>query len=360
MQADMRQIPDFAERPGVAIWELTRSYAHSLTEGQTRRHHSELKGEEIESLLDQVAEIEPGFFVLTGGDLTIRPDILDIVTGATRRGLRLMVSSSATSQLLHADLLAWRRAGVIRMSLDLDGATRASHDAFRAVSGAWNWTMIALQRAREAGIELQINTTFTAKNIDELEEFFALVSRLAPKTWNIFLPVSMERTAVSQMLCGRDTEMLFEKLLAFHHCSGISIKTTEAPHYLRVAQQQTGLSSNPARTRPLTPAHEGRGSIFISHIGEIQPSGFLPITCGNVKCHNLLEVYQNAPVFRALRDTGLLKGKCHDCEYRRICGGSRARAYAVTGDYLAPEPTCVYSPGFQGAFHEMDACRRVE
>jgi radical SAM protein with 4Fe4S-binding SPASM domain len=176
-----------------------------------------------------------------------------------------------------------------------------------------------------------------------LESFFRLIPRLMPKVWSIFLLVPTGRAQQSEMLSGEQTEALFEELVGFSKQSGIRVKTTEGPHFRRVmlSRAATGDRRTPWQ---MAPTNDGRGFVFISHIGEIQPSGFLPIACGNVKCSNLLDTYRNAPVFRNLRNPEMLKGKCHECEYRGICGGSRARAYAVTGDYLAPEPTCIYQP----------------
>ncbi len=347
MGGTMSPYPDPEDRPLIVIWEVTRSCAlacnHCRAEAKSRRDPLELNGGQVERLLDQVEEINPQVFILTGGDPAMRPDILDIVTSATRRGLHVALSPSATPRLLNADFSAWRRAGVIRMSLSLDGATRETNDAFRGVDGAWRWTLDAMRLARRAGIEVQINTTFAQNNIEELEEFFRLIPRLMPKLWSIFLLVPTGRAKIQQMLGGADCEDLFERLLEFHRRSGIPVKTTEGPHFRRVALQQAGDTPG-SKPWHFAPTNDGRGCVFVSHIGEIQPSGFLPIACGNVKCHNLLDVYRNAPVFRALRDGDRLKGKCGKCSYRNLCGGSRARAYAVTGDYLAAEPCCNHQP----------------
>lgn len=337
-------VSSFHERPLIVIWEITRSCAlacrHCRAEAIPRRDPRELRGAEVESFLDQVAETQPLFFVLTGGDPANRSDLPDIVASATRRGLRVAISPSATPRLVRTDFSKLRAAGVERLSLSLDGACRETHDVFRGVPGTWDWTHQAITKAREAGIEVQINTTFSRINIDEYESFLPVLDAIQPSLWSVFLLVPTGRAGVDEMLDPWATETLFEKLAEHSEHCGYPVKTTEGPHYRRIA-----LSRNRAQ-RPWSAAatNDGKGFVFISHIGEIQPSGFLPVTCGNVRTENLLEVYQNSPVFQSLRDPDLLGGKCGYCEFRKICGGSRARAHATTGDWLAEDPSCAYQP----------------
>lgn len=300
-------------------------------------------------VLDQVAEARPSFFILTGGDPASRPDLTHIVRRATARGLRVAVSPSATPRLLSEDFSEWRQAGVERLSLSLDGAGRESHDAFRGVRGTWDWTQRAIAKADAAGLEYQINTTFSRSNFHEWERFVPVIEKFRPKMWSIFLVVPTGRAGLGEMLDAAETEELWTRLADFQARTGIPVKTTEGPHFRRVMAQRRRAGEGSAPTWRFAPTNDGRGFVFVSHRGDIQPSGFLPISCGNLWTDNLLDVYRNSEVFRALRNSDGLGGKCGRCEYRKICGGSRARAYATTGDYLAEEPCCSYQPAAEAA-----------
>lgn len=337
----------FSERPFIVIWEVTRACElacrHCRAEAIARRDPRELKGRALESFLDQVARAKPRVFVLTGGDPMMRPDLLEIIAGASERGLSVSMSPSATPRFVKADLCRFREVGLKRISLSLDGATRETHDAFRGVPGTWDRTMEAIVAAREAGLEVQINTTFTRQNLKEFGAFVRLLNEIRPSLWSVFQLVPTGRASLDQMPSARELEVLFELLFALSQRVPWPIKTTEGQHYRRVALQQW--KRNPHLPRPqILPVNDGNGFVFVSYAGDIQPSGFLPLKAGNVRQDELLEVYQNARLFRQLRDPDLLQGKCARCEFRTVCGGSRARAYATTGDFLAQEPLCIYQP----------------
>jgi radical SAM protein with 4Fe4S-binding SPASM domain len=336
-----------AERPFIVIWEVTRACElacrHCRAEAIHRRDPRELRTGEVSGFLDQVARAAPKVFVLTGGDPMMRGDLLDIIAGATERGLPVSLSPSATPRFLAADLHRFRDAGLKRVSLSLDGAGAATHDAFRGVPGTWDRTMEAVAAARDAGLEVQINTTFTRQNLPEFDDFVALLEDVKPALWSVFQLVPTGRAKTGDLLTATEMETLFERLAALSLRVPYPIKTTEGQHFRRVLLQQW--KRHPELPKPqILPINDGNGFVFVSHTGDIQPSGFLPITAGNVRGEELLEVYQNSPLFRELRDPGLLKGKCARCEFRTLCGGSRARAYALTGDWLAEEPLCSYQP----------------
>lgn len=337
-----------SDRPVIVIWEVTQrcmlACQHCRAEAQMHSHPDELDHAQCEILLDQVAEMQPRFFILTGGDPASRSDILEIIAGATRRGLRVGFSPSATPRLLRMNFDDLRMAGVRQMSLSIDGATEESHDEFRGIYGTWNWTMAAYTAARRARIPVQINTTFSRSNIDQFPEFVRLVQQLQPVAWSVFLLVPTGRADLDEMLDADKTETLLEALSKVPAQTGIPVKTTGAPHYRRVVMQSLATLDTGRRLWRFAPTNDGRGCVFISHTGKVRPSGFLPIDCGNIRRESLDEIYAHSPVFRALRDPDRLLGKCRRCEYRMICGGSRARAYAVTGDYLAEEPCCAYQP----------------
>jgi radical SAM protein with 4Fe4S-binding SPASM domain len=273
----------------------------------------------------------------------MRPDLLEIIAGATQRGLQVSLSPSATPRFVKADLSKFCDVGLKRVSLSIDGASSVTHDRFRGVPGTWNRTIESIFAAREAGLEVQINTTFTQQNLGEFDQFVRLLEEIRPALWSVFQLVPTGRGKMDDLLTAEEMETLFERLYELSLRVPYAIKTTEGMHYRRVALQQWKL--NPQSPKPaLLPINDGKGFVFVSHTGDIQPSGFLPITAGNVRNDELLKVYRESRLFTELRDADLLKGKCARCEFRNICGGSRARAYAMTGDYLAEEPLCVYQP----------------
>ena len=368
---------DFDDRPFIVIWEVTRACSlacrHCRAEANLSRHPLELNTEEAFRFIDQVERCRPTLFVMTGGDPIRRLNLETLIRYATDRGLRVSLSPSATPEFAAANLDEFKEAGVERISLSLDGASRETHVEFRGVPGTWNWTMEAIANAALAGIPIQINTTFTRQNLGEFDEFVRLLDDIRPALWSVFQLVPTGRGKVDDMLTAGQMEDLFERLARLSRTAPYDIKTTEGQHYRRVVLQQAkvgqasrlspeGVSPGNIQAQPAgaanraggTPAllshraplgiNDGKGFVFVSHIGNIQPSGFLPLTAGNVRKDELLEVYRHSPLFRELRNPSLLKGKCGRCESKTICGGSRARAYAMTGDYLGEEPLCLYQP----------------
>lgn len=338
---------DFNARPFIVIWETTRACSlacrHCRASADARRHPLELSTSEAFRLIDQIVACQPALFVMTGGDPVRREDLKELIRYATHRGLRVGLTPSATPELLQEDFNELKACGVARLALSLDGATRESHDAFRGVPGTWDLTMEALARARAVGLPVQINTTFTRQNLHELDTFIPLLRRIQPELWSVFQLVPTGRGAQGDLLTGEEMELLFQRLSDLAHQVDFDIKTTEGHHYRRVVLQNSrGAASGNLRS-PMG-VNDGKGFVFVSHVGAIYPSGFLPLAAGNVRVDNLLDVYRNHPMFRNLRNPDALQGKCGRCEFRTICGGSRARAYAMTGDYLAEEPLCVYQP----------------
>ncbi len=285
----------------------------------------------------------------------MRSDLALIIGYAAERGLRVALSPSATPRLLHTDFARLHRLGVARISLSLDGASRESHDKFRGIPGTWDWTMRALSLAREAGIPVQINTTFTRGNLHEFNDFTALLAQIKPVLWSVFQLVPTGRASAGEVLTAAEMEDLFVRLCALSRTVPYDIKTTEGHHYRRVVLQHAADGPTPTRRAP-PGINDGKGFVFISHTGEIHPSGFLPLPTGNVRRDQLIDAYRNHPVFAQLRDARLLKGKCGRCEFKNICGGSRARAYALTGDFLAEEPCCSYQPGLARAGTAITPC----
>lgn len=336
---------DFNQQPFMVVWEVTRACAlrcrHCRAEAQPRKHPEELTTQEGVALIEQIGRAAPQLLVLTGGDPMMREDLKDLILYAAKKNFRLALSPSATPKLLNTDFHALKKWGIQRMSLSLDGATREEHEAFRGVLQSWDWTMQAIEKAKEAGIGVQINTTIMRQNFKKLEDFRRLMDEIQPLVWTIFLLVPTGRAKNEELLSAEETEGFFNRLYDLSREVSYEIKTTEGQHYRRVFLQRTGIKPE---NHPVPGVNDGKGFVFVSHTGEICPSGFLPIVAGNVRKDELIEVYRNHETFQQLRDSSLLKGKCGRCEYHHICGGSRARAYAVTGDYLAEEPCCNYQP----------------
>ena len=338
---------DLNERPFLVFWEVTRACAlackHCRAVAQPRPHPEELNHEEALRLIDRLAELRPPMLVLTGGDPIMRPDILELIRAAADKGLHVALSPAATARLVHADFHALKEAGVQSMSLSLDGAHGATHDAFRGVPNTYERTLRAAEMAKEAGMHLQINTTITRSTLGEFDDFVELMKKMQPGMWSVFLLVPTGRAAMDEMPAAEQVEAVWKKLSEVSREVSFGVKTTEGHHYRRVALQEArAQGATPARRA--IPTRDGKGIMFISHTGDIQPSGFLPITAGNVRTDDVGEVYRTHPLFLKLRDDTALLGKCGRCEYRTICGGSRSRAYAVYGDMMAEDNLCPYQP----------------
>lgn len=339
----------FDQRPFLVFWEITRACAlackHCRAEAQARRHPQELNREEASRLIGQLAELKPPMVVLTGGDSLMRADALDLVSEATSAGLHVALSPSATARLMNVDFTALKAAGVQRISLSLDGATRETHDRFRGVEGTFVRTIAAVHRAHAADLSVQINTTLTRGNLREYEAFKRLMFELKPAMWSVFLLVPTGRAGAEDLPDPLDIEHVFRDMASLVGKAPFAIKTTEGHHFRRVLIQKLGAGGRerPGLRSPLG-IRDGRGVMFISHTGVVSPSGFLPFDCGNVREEHPADIYQRHPLFVSLRDNDALGGKCGRCEFRSVCGGSRARAYGLTGDPFAEDPACIYQP----------------
>jgi radical SAM protein len=356
---------DFDERPFIAIWETTQACdlacVHCRACAQPSRSSDELTTQEAKCLIDQIAELAVPVFVLTGGDPLKRSDIFEIVRYAAERKVRISLTPSATPLLTREAIVQLQEAGLARLAVSLDGPTAEIHDAFRRVPGSFQWTMDAVRWAREIGLPVQINTTITRHNFHQIHDVIQLLESLDITLWSVFFLVPTGRGQDIGLLSGEEFEQVFEILHQTSQRALFDIKSTEAQHYRRyLLQRRTEARRQHAfageklpQLRPSMTAdgigramgiNDGKGFVFISHRGEVFPSGFLPISGGNVRQQSLATIYRESPLFRALRDSKNLQGKCGDCEFREVCGGSRARAYAVSGNPFAEEPCCVYQP----------------
>ncbi|NLV03716.1 TIGR04053 family radical SAM/SPASM domain-containing protein [Haloferax volcanii] len=348
---------DTSRRPFVLIWEVTQACDlacdHCRADATPARHPDELTTAEGKRLLDQAREFGPGqLVVLSGGDPLARSDLAELVEYGTDLGLRMTLTPSGTSSLTPETVADLADAGVRRMALSLDGATAASHDAFRGEDGSFDQTVAAARAAREAGLPLQINTTVCAQTVDELPALCDLVADLGAVLWSVFFLVPVGRGRVLDPISPERAERVMEWLTEVSEDAPFGVKTTEAPHYRRVAIQRRRDASDAPPTDGIgrrLGITAGDGFAFVSHTGDLFPSGFLPATAGNVRDGGLVERYRESDLFRSLRDRDALGGKCGACEFRHVCGGSRSRAYAHTGDPLASDPLCGYVPdGYDG------------
>ncbi len=352
---------DFNERPFIAIWEVTQACdlvcVHCRASAQPERHPLELSTEEGKRLIDQIAAMQVPVFVLTGGDPIKRPDLFELIDYANQVGVRVSLTPSATPLLTREIVGRLKLAGLARLAVSLDGATSQTHDAFRGMSGSYARTLDAIRWANEIGLPVQINTTFSRRNIGELEAIVALIEQLKISLWSVFFLVPTGRGKLADLLSAEEFEDVFTRLYTLSKRASFDIKTTEAQHYRRfvlqhrVAERKEGLIDTLRAGLPLDTIgraprglNDGKGFVFISHTGEVFPSGFLPKSGGNVRQQDLALIYRESPLFRSLRDTSNLEGKCGACEFREICGGSRARAYALTGNPFGEEPCCAYIP----------------
>jgi radical SAM protein len=377
MQSMMRTIPargglNYDETPFLAIWEVTQSCdlacKHCRAAAQPIPHPDELTNAEGKKLIDQIAEMGVPIFVFTGGDPMKRKDVFELIRYAADKGVRVALTPSATPLLTREAIFKLKEAGLVRLGISLDGSTPEIHDTFRGLPGAWARTIQAIQWANEAGIPIQVHSTISRHNAKDLDNLCALFEKMAIVMWNVFFLVPVGRGQLDDLLSGEEFEEVFGKIYELSQRVNFQIKTTEAMHYRRylvqhnleerrigqghphgVAQAyEPGTPTADAQTRTMSwttrRVNDGKGFLFVSHVGNVYPSGFLPIHAGNVKETPLADIYRNAPIFKSLRDTSKLEGKCGACEYKEICGGSRARAYALTGDPLAAEPCCIYQP----------------
>lgn len=337
----------FAQAPFIVIWELTRACAlacvHCRAEAMPHRHPDELTTEEGKRLIDRVAAFGPRrpLFVLTGGDPLRRRDVAELVRHGVGRGLSVAMTPSGTAAVTRKRLEELRDAGLARLAVSLDGSTPEAHDAFRRVRGSHRYTMRIVDDARELGLPLQINTTVSRQTVDDLPAIAEAVGRAGAVLWALFFLIPIGRAQAEQGLSAVEIEDVLEWAAGLQGRVPFGVKTTEAPHYHRVLGHRAKPNAVGRAGRAVT---DGNGFLFVDHLGGICPSGFLPMVAGNVRNDDLVQVYREHPLFRSLRDPDLLGGRCGRCEWRHRCGGSRARAYAATGDPLAEDPGCAHEP----------------
>ncbi len=355
---------DFSQAPFLVIWEVTQACdlacRHCRASAQSARNPLELSRKEASGLLRQIREFGDPLMVFTGGDPLKRPDLFELLAESVGLGLRTTVTPSATPLLTAEAVRRFQKAGVARMAVSLDGCSAAQHDGFRQVAGSWDITMDALAEARRIGLETQVNTTVTRHNLADLERMAEVVASQSARLWSVFFLVVTGRASAEDDLNAEEYEEVFARLFRIAQRAPFDIKTTEAQHYRRYAAQarkeagggRHGMAAHGVIARQAG-INDGKGLLFISHTGEIFPSGFLPVSAGNIRHTTLEQAYRGSALFQVLRDANSLGGKCGVCEYRNLCGGSRSRAFALSGDYLAEDPRCAYWPPAAGNRREL-------
>lgn len=359
---------DFNENPYIVIWEVTRACQlkciHCRADAQNKPDPRELTPEEGLKLIDQIYEMNNPMLVFTGGDCMMREDLFELADYAIKKGMRVSMTPSATDNVTKEKMERAKEVGLSRWAFSLDGPTPEIHDHFRGTPGSFDLTIEKVKYLNELNMPLQLNTVISRYNYEYLEQMAELMKELKVVMWYIFLLVPTGRGQLDACLTPVEHEKVFRWLYDLSKTAPYDIKTTAAQHYRRVVFQQKArenkveigeiryedtLTKDMASVidglkRAPKGVNDGNGFVFVSHTGDVMPSGLLPLVGGNVRDRSLAEIYREAPVFKELRNPDNYKGKCGVCEFRYVCGGSRSRTYAITGDYMESEPFCVYIP----------------
>ena len=337
----------YAEAPARVYWEITRACSlackHCRAEAAPHADPAQLGARAGAKLLEQLAHAEPKpHVVLTGGDPLEREDLFELIARGRALGLGISVSPSATPRVTEEAIVRLKEAGLEAISLSIDGATAETHDALRGVPGTFERTIAAAKRAAAVGLPFQVNTLVSKETRRELPAIDALVRSFPATRWSLFFLVTVGRGTVLEAIGAEETEALLVWLAMRAREPGLVITTTEAPHFRRVMIERGARGGAPKGHG--AGIRDGNGIMFVAHDGEVSPSGFLPLSAGNVKLENPLRLYRESPLFRSLRDADSFHGRCGDCEFRFVCGGSRARAWAASGDPLGEDPLCIHQP----------------
>lgn len=351
----------YPRAPRLIYWESTRACAlaclHCRAEAVSQRHPLELQTAEVRALLRQIADFGDDngqgrlpHLIITGGDPLNRPDLFELIGYGRTLGIPVSVTPAGTPSLTAATIHRFKEAGVLSLGLSLDGSTAAIHDAFRGEPGSFRWTVDAARSAYDEGLPVQVNTMVTAETLADIPAIYEVVRELGLNRWALFFLIATGRGEGLAPVTPAESERFLNWLWRLVPQAPFPIKTTEAHHYRRIATvklQKRGLSPAEIMELPVGRGfgiRDGNGIVFVSHTGAVYPSGFLPQAAGNVRRQSLVDVYRDSALFRALRDPDQLQGKCGRCEFRALCGGSRARAFAATGNPLAEDPLCPYQP----------------
>jgi radical SAM protein len=348
---------DFSRNPLLVYWEMTQACGlackHCRAEAMPNANPRELSTAESKRFLDQLVDFGDPLphLILTGGDPLSRRDIYELIDYATSLGLEVSITPSATPELTNAAISKLKEQGIQSLGLSLDGSSVERHDAIRAVPGTFERTMEAARHCGQLGLPIQVNTLVAEETADDLPAIYRLLRSSFPvMRWSLFFLISVGRGKALNEVSPDEGEKIMRWVFDLSPHAPFAIKTTEAPSYRRIAIEAMRLAGMAKPEMKQTSVYkgfqirDGHGIVFVSNLGEIYPSGFLPLHCGNVRTGSLVDVYRNSETFRALHSPDQFHGKCGACEYSHICGGSRARAFAYTGDVLGTDPFCPYEP----------------
>ena len=336
-------------------WETTRrcnlSCMHCRAGAQDEHYPNELTTAQGEALLTDLAGMNQPVVILTGGEPLLRQDIFHLARFGTDLGLRMVMAVNGTllDEAVAAKLV---QAGIQRLSISIDGADQASHDRFRGQEGAFAGSLAGMAAARKVGLPFQINTTITRGNLPQIQKIQDLTVELGAVAHHIFLlvPTGRGRALTGEIISAQEYEDVLNWFAERKGQVPLELKATCAPHYFRVIRQRAQARGEKLdfKTHGLDAVTKGclggQGFAFVSHVGQVQPCGYLELAAGQVTEAPFSQIWRDSPLFARLRDPDLLGGKCGICEYRRVCGGCRARAYEVSGDEMAEEPLCLYQP----------------
>ena len=348
---------DFSRNPMIVYWEMTQACGlacrHCRAEAMPTPHPLELSTQESQRLLAQIAAFGDPLphLILTGGDPLSRRDLYPLIQNARALGLEVSITPSATAELTNERITRLAERGIQSLGLSLDGSCAEKHDAIRAVPGTFDRTVEAAKHAGRLGLPIQVNTLVAEETVEDLPAIYELLRTSFPvMRWSLFFLISVGRGKALNEVSPATGEGVMNWVLDLLPHAPFAVKTTEAPSYRRLALNRMRAAGMHAAEVEHSAVYkgfqirDGHGIVFVSHMGEVYPSGFLPLPCGNVRSGFLTDIYRNSPVFRALHQPETFQGKCGDCEYRQICGGSRARAFAHTGNVLETDPFCPYMP----------------
>jgi radical SAM protein len=347
---------DYSRTPLNVYWEMTQACAlacrHCRAEALSTPHPMELTFDEGVDFLKQILEFGDPLpqLILTGGDPLARSDLFELIDQARRLGIGVSITPAATSAIVRDVLVRLKEHSVEGLGLSLDGSRRELHDSIRGVPGTFDRTIQAMRWAQELNMPLQVNTLVSAETAGDVPAIYELLKPLGVTRWSLFFLISVGRGKVLQPLSQEDSETLMTWVYTTSNQAPFIVATTEAPSYRRVVLEQMrteGLTGERVKRSGATRGfgiRDGHGIVFVSSTGDICPAGFLPLVTGNVRKDPLVSVYRNAPLFRSLHDPAQFEGRCGVCEFHALCGGSRARAFAATGNPLASDPFCIYEP----------------
>jgi len=349
---------DFSKNPLLCYWEMTQACGlackHCRAEAMPTPHPLELNTEQSRHFLNQLLDFGHPLphLILTGGDPLSRPDIYELIDYANGLGLEVSITPSATPELTNDAITRLKEHGIQSLGLSLDGSCAATHDAIRAVAGTFDRTVEAARHCGRLGLPIQVNTLVAEETADDLPAIYKLLCREFPvMRWSLFMLISVGRGKALHEVSPQRGERIMRWVFELSQHSPFQVKTTEAPSYRRIAIEiMRGSGMNAPDMKSSSVYHgfqirDGHGIVFVSSRGEIYPSGFLPLRCGNVRKDSLVEIYRNSEIFRGLHSPDQFHGKCGACRYSHICGGSRARAFAYGEDALGTDPFCPYEPG---------------